>query len=49
MNKDVEVNLSRLPTSPVMNVIPFEKVKTIHRCQNSIDKYLYNAEDEQEG
>ena len=34
---------------PMITIIQPEKVKSIQRCQNSIDKYLYSAEDEQKG
>lgn len=38
-----------MPITPVLNFIPSDKVKSINKIQNDIDKYLYNAEDEQAG
>lgn len=49
IGKDLEKMIKSQPIQPVINVIPTDKVKSIQRCQNSIDKYLYNAEDEQKG
>ena len=49
ITKEMESMLKNLPLQPVINQIPPEKIKSIQRCQNAIDKYLYNAEDEQKG
>lgn len=49
MTKEIEKMLRNLPIQPVINIIPSEKMKSIQRCQNVIDKYLYSAEDEQNG
>ena len=46
INKELEQILKNLPMQPVLNLIPADKAKSIQRCQNAIDKYLYNAEDE---
>ena len=49
VSREIEKMLKNLPVQPVINTIPPERIKSVHRCQNAIDKYLYSAEDEQKG
>ena len=48
-DKSLERMLKSMPIQPVINYLPQDKIKSIQKCQNDIDKYLYDKHDEQEG
>lgn len=48
-DKSLEKMLKSMPIQPVINYLPQDKIKSIQKCQNDIDKYLYDKHDEQEG
>lgn len=49
MNETLVQMIKNQAVQPLVNIIPSDRVKSIQRCQNAIDKYLYSAEDEQNG